>query len=65
MTHCQLAKPVAVLARLLPARAVFAADPAGAEIVANAPPDGQTLHVTAVNTQVSAPMLFESRKCWG
>ena len=31
----------------------------GAEIVANAPPDGQTLYVTGVNTQVSAPLLFK------
>jgi tripartite-type tricarboxylate transporter receptor subunit TctC len=27
----------------------------GAEIVANAPPDGHTLYITGVNTQVSAP----------
>ncbi len=31
----------------------------GAEIVANAPPDGQTLYVTGVNTQVSAPLLYK------
>lgn len=31
----------------------------GAEIVANAPPDGYTLYVTGVNTQVSAPLLFK------
>ncbi len=31
----------------------------GAEIVANAPPDGHTLYVTGVNTQVSAPLLFK------
>ena len=31
----------------------------GAEIVANAVPDGQTLYVTGVNTQVSAPLLFK------
>jgi tripartite-type tricarboxylate transporter receptor subunit TctC len=31
----------------------------GAEIVANAPPDGYTLYVSGVNTQVSAPLLFK------
>ena len=31
----------------------------GAEIVANAPPDGHTLYVSGVNTQVSAPLLFK------
>jgi tripartite-type tricarboxylate transporter receptor subunit TctC len=31
----------------------------GAEIVANAAPDGHTLYVTGVNTQVSAPFLFK------
>ena len=31
----------------------------GAEIVANAPPDGHTLYVTGVNTQVSAPLLYK------
>jgi tripartite-type tricarboxylate transporter receptor subunit TctC len=32
----------------------------GAEIVAHAPPDGQqTLYVTGVNTQVSAPLLIK------
>jgi tripartite-type tricarboxylate transporter receptor subunit TctC len=31
----------------------------GAEIVANAPPDGHTLYVSGVNTQVSAPFLFK------
>ncbi len=31
----------------------------GAEIVANAPPDGQTLYISGVNTQVSAPLLFK------
>jgi tripartite-type tricarboxylate transporter receptor subunit TctC len=32
----------------------------GAEIVANAPPDGYTLYVSGVNTQVSAPLLFKN-----
>jgi tripartite-type tricarboxylate transporter receptor subunit TctC len=32
----------------------------GAEIVANAPPDGYTLYVSGVNTQVSAPLLFRN-----
>jgi tripartite-type tricarboxylate transporter receptor subunit TctC len=32
----------------------------GAEIVANAPPDGHTLYVSGVNTQVSAPLLFRN-----
>ena len=31
----------------------------GAEIVANAPPDGYTLYVSGVNTQISAPLLFK------
>ena len=31
----------------------------GAEIVANAPPDGHTLYISGVNTQVSAPLLFK------
>ena len=31
----------------------------GAEIVAHAPPDGHTLFVSGVNTQVSAPFLFK------
>lgn len=31
----------------------------GAEIVANAPPDGHTLYVSGINTQVSAPLLFK------
>jgi tripartite-type tricarboxylate transporter receptor subunit TctC len=31
----------------------------GAEIVAHAPPDGYTLYVSGVNTQVSAPLLFK------
>ena len=31
----------------------------GAEIVANAPPDGHTLFISGVNTQVSAPLLFK------
>lgn len=31
----------------------------GAEIVANAPPDGYTLYVSGINTQVSAPLLFK------
>jgi tripartite-type tricarboxylate transporter receptor subunit TctC len=31
----------------------------GAEIVANAPPDGYTLYISGVNTQVSAPLLFK------
>src|SRR5215218_11434532 len=32
----------------------------GAEIVANAPPDGYTLYVSGVNTQVSAPLLYKN-----
>jgi tripartite-type tricarboxylate transporter receptor subunit TctC len=32
----------------------------GAEIVARAPPDGYTLYVSGVNTQVSAPLLFRN-----
>src|SRR4051812_42833757 len=32
----------------------------GAEIVAHAPPDGYTLYVSGVNTQVSAPLLFKN-----
>src|SRR4029453_10212211 len=32
----------------------------GAEIVAHAPPDGHTLYVSGVNTQVSAPLLFRN-----
>jgi tripartite-type tricarboxylate transporter receptor subunit TctC len=32
----------------------------GAEIVANAAPDGHTLYVTGVNTQVSAPLLIKN-----
>ena len=33
----------------------------GGEIVAKAPPDGHTLFVSGINTQVSAPLLF--REC--
>lgn len=32
----------------------------GAEIVAAAPPDGYTLYVSGVNTQVSAPLLYRN-----
>jgi tripartite-type tricarboxylate transporter receptor subunit TctC len=32
----------------------------GAELVAHAPPDGYTLFVSGVNTQVSAPLLFKN-----